>query len=65
VTPDSCCGSEAPVLYAYDINGLLIPVGNSQGVTIGQREYEFWAFDAFKPGECDAAINVSWALTAK
>jgi hypothetical protein len=64
-TPDACCGDQAPTLYAYDINGTLIPIGLNQGVTLGQRDYQFWAFNAFHSGECDTPIDVSWALTAK
>src|SRR5690606_13844073 len=57
-TPDSCCGSQAPTLYAYEVGGTVIPVGDSQPVFIGQGSYDFWAFDAFQPGDCDAPTRI-------
>lgn len=62
--PDACCGGQAPTLYSYEVNGLQIPIGDVQPVSIGGRDYDFWAFDAFQPGECNAPINLSWALVA-
>ncbi|MFO7566852.1 MAG: hypothetical protein R6X02_29685 [Enhygromyxa sp.] len=64
-TPDSCCGTAAPTLYDYDVNGTVIPLGQTQTVSIGQNNYEFWAFDAFDTGECDVGTRIAWALTAK
>lgn len=63
-TPDACCNSQAPTLYEYVIDGTNVPVGSAEPVTIGGRNYDFWAFDAFQPGDCGAPTNVSWALTA-
>lgn len=63
LSPDACCGSEPATLYAYQVEGSEpIPVGSMQPVTIGGRSYDFWAFDAYKPGECNATTSVSWAL---
>ncbi len=62
VTPDACCEGQAPTLYSYEINGTVIPVGDTQTVTLGQQSYDFWAFDAFSSGACDAPINLTWAL---
>lgn len=61
-TPDSCCAGQAPSLYAYDVAGVEIPVGETASVSIGGRSFEFWAFDAFSPGGCDQT-RVVWALT--
>jgi hypothetical protein len=64
-TPDSCCDGQAPTLYGYQVNGPdLVPVGITAPVVLGQRAYDFWAFNAFQSGECQAPIDVSWALVA-
>jgi hypothetical protein len=63
-TPDSCCDGQAPILYAYEVGGIQIPVGEAAAVNIGGREFEFWAFDAFSSGDCGAETRVVWALTA-
>jgi hypothetical protein len=64
-TPDACCDGQAPTLYAYQVNGPTpVPVGSVATVTLGQRSYDFWAFDAFQSGDCGAPIDVSWALVA-
>ena len=63
-TPDSCCGNLAPTLYAYEVGGTVIPVGGRETVTLGQNNYEFWAFDAFDSGECNGGARMVWALTA-
>lgn len=62
--PDSCCDGQAPTVYAYDVGGTQIPVGSNQTVVLGGRNYEFWAFDAYHSGECQAPTQISWALTA-
>jgi hypothetical protein len=64
ITPDSCCDGQTPTRYDYDVNGTIVPIGETQPITIGQRSYDFWAFDAFESGDCDAPISVSWALVA-
>ncbi|HLT36989.1 MAG TPA: hypothetical protein VK034_11910, partial [Enhygromyxa sp.] len=63
-TPDSCCGSKPATRYDYEVEGTVIPIGDSQTVFINQRGYQFWAFDAFRPGDCDAPTRTVWALTA-
>lgn len=64
-TPDACCDGQAPTLYAYQVNGPdPVPLGSVAPVAIGGRDYDFWAFDAFQPGDCDASLQFSWALTS-
>jgi hypothetical protein len=65
-TPEACCADQVRTLYAFNLNGTIAEVGGpNEGVLVAQRNYDFWPFNAFHSGECGAAIDVSWALTAK
>jgi hypothetical protein len=64
LSPDSCCGDLPSTVYNYEVNDTLIELGETVPVTINQRPYDFWAFNAYVSNECDAPINLSWALTA-
>jgi hypothetical protein len=63
--PGSCCGSHQATLHAYGVDNHVIPVGAQQDLSILGREYTFWAFDAFSPGDCGGTTNIAWALTAR
>lgn len=61
--PDACCGTKPPSVYDFDI-GLPedVTIGEVVPVPLDQRQYEFWAVNAFESGECDAGLELGWAL---
>jgi hypothetical protein len=63
--PDACCtDAEAPSLHAFEV-GLPapVPVGQTAMLSFAVGEFEFWALDAFDPGDCDRPLHTAWALT--
>lgn len=60
-----CCGAQGPTLSAFAVAEQTIPVGEDALVPLAGRDYDFWAFDAYAPGECgEQDPRVVWALTA-
>ncbi|PRP91225.1 hypothetical protein ENSA5_57000 [Enhygromyxa salina] len=61
--PDDCCDGTAPTLYEFDIGqAARVGVGEVRALDLDQHPVEFWALDAFQPGECGEPLQVAWAL---
>jgi len=64
-SPSSCCDANPTTVHAYQVGDVVIPIGENRDVTIQGRQFVFWTFNAFSPGDCDGGTDISWALTAK